>query len=84
MSVLEPFSKRNKCSVVHYKTGLSPTFLNNKLIVSKYVEKDLGLNVSAGLKWRPHYQLITSKTYKMFVCCAEFSLDMCLFLLSAL
>ena len=34
-------------------------------VSTKGMVKDLGLIVSADLNWHPHYQLITSKAYKM-------------------
>ena len=59
----------DKCSVVHYTTSLPPVSfnysLNGKVISYKSEVKDLGLIVSSNFKWRPHYQLITSKAYKM-------------------
>ena len=61
------------CSVVQFTTGTSArrspiSFnyeVNGKQISSKLHQKDLGLIVSADFNWRPHYQLITSRAYKM-------------------
>ena len=39
--------------------------MGNRFQVSIYNQKDLGITVSADLSWRPHYQLIISKAYKM-------------------
>ena len=59
----------NKCSVVHFRADKSNTFfqytLNGENIPSKAKGKDLGLSISANLNWRQHYQLITSRAYKM-------------------
>ncbi|CAI8031831.1 hypothetical protein GBAR_LOCUS18039 [Geodia barretti] len=56
-------------SLVTSGYGLSPTpfhyHLNGKQISSKTAQKDLGLLVSADLTWRSHYQLISSRAYKM-------------------
>ena len=60
-----------KCCIVHF-TGstrrpctTSDYCLNEKVISSKTQNKDLGLIVSGDLSWRPHYQFITSRAYKM-------------------
>ena len=62
-----------KCSAISFTTKApsnnSPILFkyeaNGKQISSKYNQKDLGITVSADLSWRPHYQLIISKAYKM-------------------
>ena len=58
-----------KCSVIHFKPRSSPSsfnyHLNGKQISSIAAHKDLGLFVSADLTWRSHYQLISSRAYKM-------------------
>ena len=62
------FLNEKKCSTIHFKASSSTTsiyHLNNQIISSKAMGKDLGLIVSADLNWQPHYQLITSKAYKM-------------------
>lgn len=52
---------------MHYRARTSTTnyHLNNKQISSNDKEKDLGLVVSANLNWQSHYQLISSKAYKV-------------------
>ena len=67
-----------KCSVLHFTTGHSPVMcnysMNSKEISNKSTAKDLGLIVSANLRWQPHYHLITSKAYKMLgLLCRVFS-----------
>ena len=62
------YLNKNKCSTIHFKARSSTTFnyyLKNQLISTKHMEKDLGLIVSADLNWQPHYQLMTSKAYKV-------------------
>ena len=62
------FLNEKKCSTVHYMPCLSTTFnyhLNGQQIPSKAMEKDMGLIVSADFNWRPHYQSITSRAYKV-------------------
>ena len=58
-----------KCSAIHFKSRSSPSsfnyHLNGKQISSIAAHKDLGLFVSADLTWRSHYQLISSRAYKM-------------------
>ena len=58
-----------KCSAIHFKPRSSPSsfnyHLNGKQISSIAAHKDLGLFVSADLTWRSHYQLISSRAYKM-------------------
>ena len=39
--------------------------LNGQQMPSKAMEKDLGLIISAYFNWRPHYQSITSRAYKV-------------------
>ena len=59
----------NKCSVVHFRHDESNSSfqytINGKNISSISREKDLGLSISANLNWRHHYQLISSRAYKM-------------------
>ena len=59
----------HKYSVIHFRADKSNTFfqytLNGENISSKAKEKYLGLSISANLNWRQHYQLITSRAYKM-------------------
>ena len=65
--------KSEKCSGVQFTTRTSArrspiSFnyeVNGKQIFSKLHQKDIGLIVSADFNWRPHYQLITSRAYKM-------------------
>jgi hypothetical protein len=62
------FFNEKKCSTVHYMPRLSTTLnyhLNGQQVPSKAMEKDLGLIVSADFNWRPHYQSITSRAYKV-------------------
>ena len=62
------YLNENKCSIVHFKARPSSTFnyhLNYQQITSSDKEKDLGLVVSADLNWQSHYQLISSKAYKI-------------------
>ena len=62
------FLNEKKCSTVHYMPRLSTTLnyhLNGQQVPSKAMEKDLGLIVSADFNWRPHYQSITSRAYKV-------------------
>ena len=58
-----------KCSAISFKPRSSPLsfnyHLNGKQISSIAAQKDLGLFVSADLTWRSHYQLISSRAYKM-------------------
>ena len=58
-----------KCSAMRFMPRLSPIsfhyHLNGKQISSKTAQKDLGLLVSADLTWRSHYQLISSRAYRM-------------------
>ena len=62
-----------KCFVVQFTTRTSArrspiSFnyeVNGKQISSKLHQKGLGIIVSADFNWRPHYQLITSRAYKM-------------------
>ena len=58
-----------KCSAIHFKPRSSPSsftyHLNGKQISSIAAHKDLGLFVSADITWRSHYQLISSRAYKM-------------------
>ena len=74
--------KSEKCSGVQFSTRTSArrspiSFnyeVNGKQISSKLHQKDLGLIVSVDLNWRPHYQLITSRAYKMLgLLCRVFS-----------
>ena len=67
-SVWNLLLNEDKCSAIHFKAKLPSTsyyHLNGKSISSKAVEKDLGLVVSSDLSWRSHYQLISSRAYKM-------------------
>ena len=62
------YLNEDKCSTIHYKARSSTIFnyyLKDQQVSTKGMEKDLGLIVSADLNWQPHYQLITSKAYKM-------------------
>ena len=62
------YLNENKCSIVHYKSRPSTTsnyHINYQQIISNDKEKDLGLVVSADLNWHSHYQLISSKAYKV-------------------
>ena len=58
-----------KCSVLRFTTNSFTIYKNytikSKPITSKNFEKDLGIIVSADLKWSQHYQYILSKAYKM-------------------
>ena len=58
-----------KCSVLRFTTNSFTIYKNytikSKPITSKNFEKDLGIIVSADLKWNQHYQFILSKAYKM-------------------
>ena len=68
-----------KCAALHYTCSarrpctIFKYSLNEKQISSKSQYKDLGLIASADLSWRPHYQLITSRAYKMLGLYVEFS-----------
>ena len=66
---LEPACNEEKCSAISFKPRSSPLsfnyHLNGKQISSIAAQKDLGLFVSADLTWRSHYQLISSRAYKM-------------------
>ena len=61
----------DKCCSVHFTCSTrrpcttSSYCLNEKAISSKTQYKDLGIIVSGDLSWHPHYQLITSRAYKM-------------------
>ena len=61
----------DKCCCVHFTCSTrrpcttSSYCLNEKAISSNTQYKDLGIIVSGDLSWRPHYQLITSRAYKM-------------------
>ena len=58
-----------KCSVLRFTTNSFTIYKNytikSKPITSKSFEKDLGIIVSADLKWNQHSQYILSKAYKM-------------------
>ena len=56
----------DKCSIVSFTTNQTPvTCINGKPSISRSAQRDLGVVVSADFQWRPHYQLITSKAYRM-------------------
>ena len=62
------FNER-KCSVVRFNTKPSSIIynyhINSMLISSTDTHRDLGVIISADLQWKPHYQHIVSKSYKM-------------------
>ena len=58
--------------------------LNGKHVSTKIVERDLGLVVSADLSWRSHYQLISSRAFKMLGLIQRVFLVLCLTVQSAL
>ena len=61
--------KKSVLLYIHFKSRSSPSsfyyHLNGKQISSIAAHNDLGLFVSADLTWRSHYQLISSRAYKM-------------------
>ena len=61
------YLNENKCSIVHFKARPSSTsnyHLNYQQMSSSNKKKDLGLVVTADY-WQSHYQLISSKSYKI-------------------
>ena len=59
-----------KCSVIRFNRKRSSTStickysINNKPVSSNDSHMDLGIIMSANLQWRPHYELVISRSYK--------------------